>query len=71
MGICTLEGEFENRGKGPRGPPKSAQTICAEVRVDMDFSCLSSGGSIIIRNLNAVKKGVKKDVETSKKYGNM
>jgi len=33
----------------------------------MDFDRLSSGGSIIIRSPNAVKKEVKKEVETSEK----
>jgi len=33
----------------------------------MDFDPLSSGGSIIIRSLNAIKKGVKKEVGTSEK----
>jgi len=35
----------------------------------MEFDTLSSGGSIIIRSLNAVKKEVRKEVETSEKYG--
>jgi len=40
-----------------------------DVKRDMDFDPLSSGGSIIIRSLNPVKKEVRIEVETSEKYG--
>ena len=43
------------------------RVVCGQVRVDMDFDRLSSGGSIIIMSPNAVKKEVKKEVETSEK----
>jgi len=68
-GYVAGEGEFENRDKRPRGPPKRSQKVCGQVRIDIDFDRLSSGGSIIIRSLNAMKKGVKKEDETSEKYG--
>jgi len=43
------------------------RVVSGQVRVDMGFDRLSSGGSIIIMSPNAVKKEVKKEVETSEK----
>jgi len=40
-----------------------------DVKRDMDFEPLSSGGLIIVRSLNPVKKEVRIEVETSEKYG--
>ena len=43
------------------------RVVSGQLHRDMDFDRLSSRGSIIIRRFNAVKKEVRKEVETSEK----
>jgi len=64
-GYVAGEGKFENRGQEHPGPKKGQKKFEKNWN---SIGNVSSGGSIIIRSLNPLKKELTKKNETSRKY---